>query len=320
MKRISISTFWLVAVLVVTQQVFCEQPDSTSSFNYLLGPNDLIALVVPALAENFNNRSFRIDGNGDVALPVIGNIHAGGYTTRELQDVVKEKLRHILQSPDVVINVSEFSSQPVSVLGAVTQPGIRQLAGRKSLFEVLSLCGGLRADAGTTIEITRDLTRGMIPLPGTKLSATAKSSIAIVNVKDITDASAENIGILPGDTVFIPKASIVYAVGSVTRPGGYPIGEDGVLSALQVVSLAGGFQKSAATEKARILRLTPGSTASRTEITINIKQLMAGKLPDVPLQANDILFIPNSSAKSAGFRTLEAIVTVATGLTVYGRL
>ena len=85
-----------------------------------------------------------------------------------------------------------------------------------------------------------------------------------------------------------------------------------------MVSLAGGVERTAATDKAKILRLVPGSTSNRTEINIDIKRLMAGKLPDIALQPNDILFIPNSGAKSAGFRTIEAIVTAATGLAIYG--
>jgi polysaccharide export outer membrane protein len=171
------------------------------------------------------------------------------------------------------------------------------------------------------VEITRDLDMGPIPLPDAVPSSTGQCTVARVRLKNVMNASAENILVLPGDTVFVPKADIVYAVGSVTKPGGYTIGEDGILSALQMVSLAGGVQKAAATEKAKILRLVPGSSSSRTEITINIKRLMAGKTPDVPLQPNDILFIPNSGAKSAGFRTIEAIVSVATGLAIYsGRL
>jgi polysaccharide export outer membrane protein len=74
--------------------------------------------------------------------------------------------------------------------------------------------------------------------------------------------------------------------------------------------------KTAAGDKSKILRKVNGS-ASRTEIAINIKQLMAGKAPDVPLQPDDILFIPNSDAKSAGFRTLDAIVNAASGLALY---
>src|SRR5450432_1658267 len=135
------------AQLVLGQQ----QPDApNASPNYVLGPGDQVALVVPALASEFVSKNFRIDGSGDLALPVVGTIHAGGKTVQAVQDDIKDRLKPILQTPDVVLSVSEFTSQPVSVLGAVAQPGIRQLQGHKTLFEVLSLSGGLRPDAGTT--------------------------------------------------------------------------------------------------------------------------------------------------------------------------
>lgn len=284
----------------------------------VLGPGDQVSLVIPALTDDFTDKTFRIDANGELALPVVGTIHAGGRTIEVVQNDIKTHLGSILQSPDVVLNVTEFVSQPVSVLGAVMQPGIRQLQGRKTLFEVLSLSGGLRPDAGTTVEITRAMNMSPLLVPNAMTSTTGQFSVATLKLKNVMNASAENIVVMPGDTVFVPKADVVYAVGSVTKPGGYTIGEDGFLSALQMVSLAGGVERTAATDKAKILRLVPGTSASRKEIAINIKRLMAGKIPDIPLQANDILFVPNSGAKSAGFRTIEAIVTAATGLAIYG--
>jgi polysaccharide export outer membrane protein len=310
----------LCCLIVFGQFVLGQEAASSpaASVNYVLGPNDQLEFVIPALAPDFSGKPFRVDGVGDLTLPVVGTIHVGGRTVQAVQDDIKDHLRPILQQPDVVINVTEFASQPVSVLGAVMQPGIRQLQGHKTLFDVLSLSGGLRTDAGTTVEITRDLKFGALPVPDAKTTANGKFSVATVRLKDVMGGSAENIAILPGDTIFVPKAAIVYAVGSVAKPGGYAIGEDGILSALQMVSLAGGLERTAASDKAKILRLVPGSPASRKEIDINIKQLMAGKTPDVPLQANDILFVPNSGAKTAGFRTIEAMVTAATGIAIYG--
>jgi polysaccharide export outer membrane protein len=149
---------------------------------------------------------------------------------------------------------------------------------------------------------------------------TGQFSVASIAVKSIMNATGpeQNVVILPGDIVAVPKADLVYAVGSIVKPGGFPLGENETISALQVVSLAEGLQKTAAPDKARILRAVPGS-ASRTEIAVNMKQLLAGKGTDVPLQAQDILFIPNSGAKAASYRTLDAIITAATGLAVYGR-
>jgi len=289
-----------------------------ASSSYLLGPNDQISLVVDQLPDDFTDKTFRIDQNGDLSVPMIGRIHAGGLTQAELEDEVKNRFGIILREPDIVVNVTEYASQPVSVLGAVNMPGIRQLQGGKTLFDVLSLAGGLRPDAGTTVKITRDLKWGAIPVPGATVSSSGLYSVATVRVKEVMQAAEVNIAIRPGDTVFVPKAELVYAVGSVTMPGGFPIGESDTLTALQVVALAQGMVRTAAADRAKILRIVPG-TSNRAEIPINLKLLMAGKAPDMSLLPEDILFVPNSGVKSAGFRTVEAIVNAATGVAIYGR-
>jgi polysaccharide export outer membrane protein len=152
------------------------------------------------------------------------------------------------------------------------------------------------------------------------MDSTGRYSTASVKVKSIMNATnpVENITIMPNDVISVPKGDLVYAVGSINRPGGFLLGENETLTTLQVVSLAEGVSKTAASDKAKILRSVPGST-NREEIAVNIKQLMAGKASDIPLRANDILFIPNSGAKSASYRTLEAVIQTATGLAVYGR-
>ena len=286
--------------------------------SYLLGPNDQFSLIVDQLQDSFTDKTFRIDGEGDVTLPLIGRVHAAGLTASEFEDQLRGRFGVILKAPDIVVNVTEFASEPVSVQGAVNTPGVHQLAGRKTLFELLSLSEGLRPDAGTTVMVTRDLKWGPIPLAGASLSSTRQSSVVTVRAKNVMNGSEENVAIMPGDTIFVPKADVVYAVGSVTKPGGFPIGENETLSALQVISLAEGMARTAAGDKARILRLPPGG-GPRTEIPINLKLLMAGKGSDMLLHPDDILFVPNSSAKSATYRTLDAVVTAATGMAIYGR-
>lgn len=294
--------------------------DKAAPANYILGPGDQIGLFVADLPEEFAERTFRIELGGDVNLPLAGRLHAAGLNVEELESEIRKRLVDIVKRPQVVVTIAEFASQPVSVLGAVYNPGIRQLLGQKTLFEVLSLSGGLRLDAGTSVKITRSLQHGAIPLPQATVDPTGQFSVASIAVKSIMNATGpeQNVVILPGDIVAVPKADLVYAVGSIVKPGGFPLGENETISALQVVSLAEGLQKTAAPDKARILRAVPGS-ASRTEIAVNMKQLLAGKGTDVPLQAQDILFIPNSGAKAASYRTLDAIITAATGLAVYGR-
>lgn len=308
------------ATLAWSQTGPASQPPTSSAptSSYLLGPNDQISLVVDQLPDDFTDKTFRIDQNGDLSLPMIGRIHAGGLTQAELEDQVKTRFGIILREPDIVVNVTEYASQPVSILGAVNVPGIRQLQGGKTLFEMLSLAGGLRADAGTTVKITRDLKFGALPLAGATVSSSGLFSVATVRVQAVMQAAEENIAIRPGDTIFVPKAEMVYVVGSVTMPGGFPIGESDTLTALQVVALAEGMVKTASPERAKILRLIPG-TSNRSEIPINLKLLLAGKAPDMSLLPEDILFVPTSGFKTAGYRTIEALVNAATGVAIYGR-
>jgi len=314
----AVATCSVPATLALAHQQAPSSSESTAPpADFILGPYDQIAVIVGEFQDQFANKTFRIDGQGDVSLPLVGRIHAAGLSLVAFEDSIKDRLSPILKHPDVVVNITEFTSQSVSVLGALKNPGVHKLIGKNNLFDVLSLSGGLADNAGTTVKITRESRWGLIPWPSATVDPTTKVSTAIVHIKELSQSGADSFTIMPGDTIFVPKADLVYAVGDVTKPGGFPIGENETLSALQVVSLAGGLVKTAAGDKAKILRTVPGST-SRTEIAVNVKKLMAGKTPDIPLQPQDILFIPNSDAKSVGFRTVDAIVNAATGLAVYG--
>jgi len=298
-------------------------PTPSEQADYVLGPGDQISLIIPGLEDQYSSpteKVFRIDASGDVSLPQIGRIHAAGLNTAGLERELQVCLKPVLRDPQVVVNIVSFGSQPVSVLGAVKNPGIIQLQGRKTLFEVLSMAGGLQPEAGYIVEVTRPSHNGSIPLATTQTDPSVHVSIASVKLKDIINVPnvRENIQILAGDTISVPKAGVVYVVGSVTKPGGYPLNENESLSALQVLSLAEGLQRTAAASKARILRTVPGSS-NRAEIRVDLNRLMTGKAGDVQLTAGDILFVPGSKAKNAGLRTIDAIVNAATYATVYGR-
>lgn len=286
--------------------------------NYVLGAGDQITLTVADLDE-ISNKPVRLDMRGDIDLPIVGRVRAVGLTADQLAMDLQERLKKYLMHPDVSVAISEFRSQPVSILGAVAQPGMHQLEGHKTLFEMISMAGGLRQDAGNTITISRSLKWGPVPLPNAKNDSTGQYSVASVPVKIIMTGEnpAENILIQPDDVISISKADIIYVVGSVRKPGGFELGQNENLSAMQVLSLAAGLDRDAAPHMARIMRVVPGST-SREEIPIDLKKLMQGKEPDLPMQANDILFVPNTSAKGVTSRTLEAVVQIATGLAIYG--
>ena len=212
---------------------------AAATSDYLLGPQDQITVFVSELAEEFATKTFRIDMSGDVTLPFAGRIHAAGLTADGLAQQVNAHLTKIIKEPDAVVGIAEFHSQSVSVLGEVNTAGQYQVQGQKKLLEAISMAGGFTAEVGNTVTITRSLQWGRVPLPNAHDDATAQFSIASVSVKSILHSTSpeQNIQIMPGDVISVAKAEIVYAVGSVTKPGGFPMGQDETLSALQVLSL-----------------------------------------------------------------------------------
>ena len=94
------------------------------------------------------------------------------------------------------------------------------------------------------------------------------------------------------------------------------LGQNESISALQVLALAEGLNSTAASDRAKILRVIPGSP-TRQEIPINLKKLLAGKSDDLPLQRDDILFVPNSTSKTMLIRGTETAISIGTGIAIY---
>jgi polysaccharide biosynthesis/export protein len=314
----------LVSMGAVAQTTSTSAPvNSTPSCNreirstYLLGPDDQVEISGPELTE-FGNKPGRIDSEGNIQAPLVGRVHVAGLTAQQAEQVLDKALSAYIRDPQVVVNVSEIRSEPVSVVGAVNTPGVHQVQGHKTLLEMLSLAGGVRPDAGYSVRITRELEWGCIPLPGARLDASGKFSVAEVNLKKIMEAKdpEENIQILPHDVITVPKAEMVYVIGEVRRSGGFVLGEHQSMSVLQALSLAEGLNQTADSKHAKILRLNRDAD-HREELSVNIKELFGGKEKDVSMQGDDILFVPGSTGKKAALRTLEAAIQTGTGIAIW---
>jgi polysaccharide export outer membrane protein len=287
--------------------------DNQIRSTYLLGPDDQLEISGPELTD-IPNKPVRIDGEGDIAVPLAGSVHVAGMTVQQTE----QELSKYIRNPQVVVNVAEVRSQPVSVLGAVNSPGVHQVQGHKTVLEMLALAGGIRQDAGYSIRITRQLEWGCISLPGAQLDASGEFSVAEVNLRKIMDAKTpeENIQIFPHDVISVPKAEMVYVIGEVHRSGGFVLGEHKSISVLQALSLAEGLNTGADPRHAKILRLKPEAD-QRVEVAVDVKDALNGKKPDMPLQGEDILFIPGSTGKKAALRGLEAAIQTGTGLAIW---
>jgi len=310
-----------------------------------IGPDDLLEITVFEAPEL--NRSLRVSANGEISLQLLGPVKAGGLTPGQLESVLQELLRRTyMKDPHVGVFVRELQSHPVSVVGAVKKPGVFQIRGTKTVLELLSMAEGLADDAGDTVLVMRgasfsgtggrdnaepekkrdaaiSLATGDAALPGgpagfPKQEGTGE--IVEVNLKSLLESvdPAFNIPVHPGDIVKVTRAGIVYVVGEVKKPGGFVLKSNENISVLQALALAEGLTRTSSKSQARIIR-TDQSTDKRTEIPVDLGKILASKAPDPFLQPKDIIFVPDSSAKSAFYRGAEAVLSTATGVVIYRR-
>jgi polysaccharide biosynthesis/export protein len=263
-----------------------------------LGPGDLIEVAVYNVPELATKA--RVGNSGDVYLPLIDYVHVEGLTQEEAQTVIEKRLESggFVRNPHVTIFVDEANSQGVTVLGEVSKPGIYPDPVDRKLYQVVSEAGGFTASASRKIGIIRH---------------NQTEAIHIDLPRNLADDVSGNVDVLPGDTIMVPKAPIVYVVGDVGRPSGFLV-DNGTLTVLQALALAGGTNRTAKMGAARIIRKTP---SGMTETNVQLKKMLEAKVPDVTLQADDILFVPVSGARVAATRSLEAAMTLTTAVGIY---
>jgi polysaccharide export outer membrane protein len=288
-------------MLVVACALAQEPPIVTapSPSGYVLGPDDQI-LIRALEGLDLGDKPVLIGTNGNITLPLVGRIQAAGLTVEQLEGELASRLKAYVKEPQVSVTVTDFRSQPVSVFGAVTTPGVVQLRGRKTLYEVLSMAGGPRETAGSTISIVRLAENGVIPLPGASQDPTGRYSSAELDMQEILGGKnpAANIEIKPHDVISVSQGTnrMVYVVGDVQRSGAFNLGGQRTISVLSAVSLAGGLGHTAKPEHALIFRPAPDGQKHQ-EIPVNIRQILIGKAEDIGLRPDDVLVVPTSSRK-----------------------
>ncbi len=243
-----------------------------------LAPGYLVSLDV--MDDTDFTGAFRVDEDGNILVPVLGTVHVGGLTVPEAREIIRKGLLEgkILLDPQVQLSLIEYTAPEVTIMGEVTAPGKYPLLAPRRLIDVLMLAGGLTTAAGNQVLITRG--------GGDGASELVHFSRA-TEPKDIADVTVR-----PGDTVQVKRAGIVYVLGSVNRAGGYAMQEEGTLSVLQAMTLAGGTNSLASNGTIYLLRRNPDGSA--VYISLPLRKMIHGKSADVELHATDILFVPSN--------------------------
>lgn len=282
------------------------EPDRMRS-SYIMSPGDDV-LIRAREAEEINEKTFKIDGDGMLNLPLVGKVRAAGLTIAALEQELTKKLAVYIRNPQVILTIANFRSDPVFFIGAFQKPGVYPLQGRKTLFEMMTTVGGLQQNANRRIKVTRRKEFGRIPLEQA-IDVDANSSaveITLGSLKQNIDP-AEDLVLRPYDVVTAEKAEMIYVTGEVSKVGGYEVGDKDSVTLTQLVTLMGGFTPTAVPDEVKILRPVRNS-GRRAEIPVNARSILEGNAPDFPLYPNDIVFVPRSK-RNAVWKTLGIVAT-----------
>jgi len=264
--------------------------------------NDLVNISIygePDLA-----RTVRVGSDGVIRLPLLEQkIKADGLMPDEVEKAIAEAFQHeqILTHPFVTVTVAEYHTLlPVSVAGAVRNPITFEPIDKLTLLEAITRAGGLTSDAGPEILISRpngaDSLLQRIPIP------------ALIDSAD----PAVNLTLEGGEEIRVPEAGKVFVVGNVKMPGAFPVHDPSDTTVLKLIALTQGLAPFASNE-AYIYRREAGS-GSQNEIRVDLNKIMQRKSPDVPLAANDILYVPDRSRKRVTMSVLEKVFTFGAGI------
>jgi polysaccharide biosynthesis/export protein len=222
---------------------------------YRIGVRDVLRVTV-YLQDDLSG-AFTVGAGGAISFPLVGEIKAAGLTVDQVEDTLRTRLADgFLKSPEVAVEVAEYHSQRIFVVGEVRTPGVVTLNGTLTLVEALTRVGSLTETAGGELVVVRPPAGR--PLAGPVLPGEpGAQEILRLDVKALqARGPTSNVTLQDGDTVVVPRAEIVYVMGQINNPGGYTHERD--MTVLQVISRAGGANELGSTRRLKIIRMVDG--------------------------------------------------------------
>lgn len=268
---------------------------SPKSDDYQVGPEDLLEIQV--FGQDNLSRAVRVNGEGEVTLPLIGALKVAGMRSREIERRVMQRYdEKFLQDPQVNVFVKEYRHQRITITGAVDKPGYYEMIGSRSLMEMLGMAGGISDRAGDTLHIIRssgNVAAGSDNPKGSRQLSQGSETI-VVNLRRLLDErdTKLNLPIQKGDIIQVPYVANAYVYGAVRDPGPVPVKEK--LTVSQAVALRKGLSDTAY-KRVSILRFD--EKGQRVAMDVDLDAVTKGVEPDVPIKGSDIVVVSESVGK-----------------------
>jgi polysaccharide export outer membrane protein len=222
--------------------------------NYIIGAQDVLSITV--VDEPDLSGKYAVELDGTFSFPFIGRVKAGGMPIRDFETELRTRLAAgYFQNPHLTVAIEQYRSQRVVIVGEVKNAGTYTLSGEMTLIEALAKAGSTTPAAGDEVIILRGSGAGAAVLPEGRTG----EDVVRVHLRDLQSGSlsVRNLRLGDGDTIYVPRAEIVYVFGHVKNPGSYPVQSD--ITVLQVLSLAGGVMPNGATNRLAVIRMIDGT-------------------------------------------------------------
>ena len=264
--------------------VSADRPQDGFIREYRIGPKDLLEIKVQEVPE-LAGLGVRVSENGSITLPLAGNIALTGMTKDEVEKLIARVLieRNLVKNPQVSVFIKEYQSQVVSLIGAVTKPGIYQLVGRVTLLDIISQAGGFKENAADEIFVLRE----------------GKGEAAATIRIDLEDLTVNgnpklNIPLQPGDVINIPADEVIsiFVFGAVRNPGSLQVKKSARINIVQAIAQAGGLTESGKYSGITIKRTL--KDGREENLKVNLMDIIRGKKPNIVLLKGDVVFVRES--------------------------
>ncbi len=271
--------------------------DAGVSKGYMIGPGDQITGKV--LGEDQFDFVATVDEDGKIEVPFFDKpVPAICRSERELRSDVTTLLAKYLRTPQLSLRVTDRKSRPpATIYGEVNKAMEITLMRKASLVEVLAIAGGIKEEAGGSVQIFR--TQAPLCSDATDESNWKADSTDSTDVPSRTYSLAAvqlgkeeaNPTIYPGDVIMVHKAAPVYITGEVMAPQGIYLKEGG-MSLTEAIAKVSGVRPEAKTKDVKVYRLKPNASPDskdREIISANYDLIKKGQQKDIMLEPYDII-------------------------------
>lgn len=240
--------------------------------SYPLGSGDVLWVELYGFSDI--NNEVTVDPQGFITLPILDKVFVSGLTIDQLQDRLKQQFSEYINDPQVNVQLKEYGSRYVNVIGEVGSPSRIPLKRALRLLDAISMAGGFTSKSGD-IELQRRDSLGNI-----QKKKIFKDSLLGADIEN------DNLFLLDGDVINVLPVSSIYLSGEVSSP--QAISYEKGMTLLQAISKAGGFTQWANKDNITILRKIGEKTET---IKINAKKIEKGKIEDPILFPNDHIIV-----------------------------